>query len=106
MPAGWWGDQRVIRLSLDLCCPTGLNKDASERAVAGASCTAGGFLVGGLGLVLAAGWGSGVPSGVWVPNILSPYATWAYSWISPPSRSRRKTRIFRLIDDMHRDGLS
>ena len=33
-------------------------------------------------------------SGVWVPNILSPYATWAYSWIRPPSRSRRRTRTF------------
>jgi hypothetical protein len=30
---------------------------------------------------------------VWVPNIVSPHATWAYSWIRPPSRSRRRTRI-------------
>ena len=29
---------------------------------------------------------------LWVPNILSPYATWAYSRIRPPSRSRRRTR--------------
>ena len=34
---------------------------------------------------------------LWVPNIPSPYATWAYSWIRPPSRSRRRTRTFRLI---------
>jgi hypothetical protein len=34
---------------------------------------------------------------LWVPNILSPHATWAYSWIRPPSRSRRKTRAFSLI---------
>jgi integrase len=32
--------------------------------------------------------------GVWVPKTLSPYATWAYSWISPPSRSRRRIRTF------------
>ena len=25
---------------------------------------------------------------------LSPYATWEYSWIRPPSRSRRRTRTF------------
>ena len=31
---------------------------------------------------------------LWVPKTLSPYATWAYSWIRPPSRSRRSTRIF------------
>jgi len=31
---------------------------------------------------------------VWVPITLSPHATWAYSWIKPPSRSRRSTRIF------------
>jgi hypothetical protein len=30
---------------------------------------------------------------LWVPEILSPYATWEYSWISPPRRSRRKTRV-------------
>ena len=29
----------------------------------------------------------------WVPNTVSPHATWEYSWIRPPSRSRRKTRI-------------
>ena len=31
---------------------------------------------------------------VWVPNILSPYATWEYSRIRPPSRSLRRTRTF------------
>ena len=30
---------------------------------------------------------------MWVPNIVSPHATWAYSWIRPTSRSRRRTRI-------------
>ncbi len=29
--------------------------------------------------------------GVWVPEALSPYATCAYSWIEPLSRSRRRT---------------
>jgi hypothetical protein len=29
---------------------------------------------------------------VWVPDIRSPHATCAYSWISPPTRSRRTTR--------------
>jgi hypothetical protein len=29
---------------------------------------------------------------VWVPKTRPPHATWAYSWISPPSRSRRTTR--------------
>ena len=28
---------------------------------------------------------------VWVPGIRAPHATCAYSWISPPSRSRRTT---------------
>ena len=28
---------------------------------------------------------------LYVPKIRPPYATWAYSWISPPSRSRRMT---------------
>jgi hypothetical protein len=28
---------------------------------------------------------------LWVPNIVSPHATWAYSWIRPPRRSRRRT---------------
>jgi hypothetical protein len=32
-------------------------------------------------------------SGLWVPEMLSLYATWAYSWIRPPSRSRRQTRM-------------
>ena len=30
---------------------------------------------------------------VWVPKMLSPYATCAYSWIRPPSQSLRRTRI-------------
>lgn len=34
---------------------------------------------------------------LWVPIILSPHATWSYSRISPPSRSRRRTR--RLCPD-------
>jgi len=34
---------------------------------------------------------------LWVPKTLSPHATWAYSWIRPPSRSRRSTRIFAPI---------
>jgi hypothetical protein len=29
---------------------------------------------------------------VWVPNMVSPYATCEYSWIMPTSRSRRRTR--------------
>ena len=29
---------------------------------------------------------------VWVPETMSPHATWAYSWIRPPRRSRRRTR--------------
>jgi predicted metal-dependent enzyme (double-stranded beta helix superfamily) len=36
--------------------------------------------------------GSG-PS-LWMPETLSPHATWAYSWIRPPSRSRLRTRTF------------
>jgi hypothetical protein len=37
--------------------------------------------------------GTGLLS-VWVPRItLSPHATWEYSWIRPPSRSRRRERI-------------
>jgi hypothetical protein len=28
---------------------------------------------------------------LWVPNTVSPHATWAYSWRNPPSRSRRMT---------------
>src|ERR1039457_3129270 len=31
---------------------------------------------------------------LWVPKTLSPYATWAYSRIRPPRRSRRRTRTF------------
>jgi hypothetical protein len=31
---------------------------------------------------------------LWVPETVSPYATWEYSWIRPPSRSRRRTRTF------------
>src|ERR1700756_4100765 len=34
---------------------------------------------------------------LWVPNIPSPHATWAYSWIRPPSRSRLRTRAAGLI---------
>jgi putative transposase len=33
----------------------------------------------------------------WVPNMLSPYAAWAYSRIRPPSRSRRRTRTSGFI---------
>jgi transposase len=33
---------------------------------------------------------------VWMPEIPSPYATWEYSRIRLPSRSRRKTRTFAL----------
>jgi hypothetical protein len=32
-------------------------------------------------------------TGVWVPETVSAYAPWAYSWIRPPSRSLRTTRI-------------
>jgi hypothetical protein len=32
-----------------------------------------------------------VTATVWVPDIWSPHATCAYSWINPPSRSRRVT---------------
>jgi hypothetical protein len=28
-----------------------------------------------------------------VPNTVSPHAAWEYSWIRPPSRSRRRTGI-------------
>jgi hypothetical protein len=31
---------------------------------------------------------------LWVPEILSPYAACEYSWIRPPSRSRRRPRRF------------
>jgi MOSC domain len=31
--------------------------------------------------------------GLWVPETVLPYATWAYSWIRPPSRSLRTMRI-------------
>jgi putative transposase len=30
---------------------------------------------------------------LWVPTIPSPHATWEYSWIRPPSRSRRRMRM-------------
>ena len=30
---------------------------------------------------------------LWVPNTVSLHATWEYSWIRPPSRSCRKTRV-------------
>jgi hypothetical protein len=43
------------------------------------------------------GWlaedGPGLFTLVGAENRVSPYATWAYSWIRPPSRSRRRTRI-------------
>jgi hypothetical protein len=29
---------------------------------------------------------------LWVPKTCPPHATWAYSWTSPPRRSRRATR--------------
>jgi hypothetical protein len=29
--------------------------------------------------------------GVWVPKTRPPHATWAYSWISPPTRSSLTT---------------
>jgi hypothetical protein len=38
-----------------------------------------------------------VHGSVWVPNILSSYATWAYSWIRPPSRSRSRIRTFGSV---------
>lgn len=31
---------------------------------------------------------------LWVPETLSPHATCEYPWIRPPSRSRRRTRMF------------
>src|SRR5215471_3700900 len=31
---------------------------------------------------------------LWVPKTASPYATCEYSWIRPPSRSRRRARTF------------
>jgi hypothetical protein len=31
--------------------------------------------------------------GLWVPKIPSPHATCEYSWIRPPSRSRRRMRM-------------
>jgi hypothetical protein len=30
---------------------------------------------------------------LWVPTIVLPYATWAYSWSRLPGLSRRRTRI-------------
>src|SRR5690348_7731646 len=39
-------------------------------------------------------WDPEQVNGLWVPKTVSPYATWAYSWIRPPSRSRRRTRTF------------
>ncbi len=36
----------------------------------------------------ALAWRLGI---VWVPETLSPHATWAYSWRRPPSLSRRMT---------------
>ena len=41
-------------------------------------------------------WRLIVGRGLWVPVIRSPHAACAYSWISPPSRSRRRTlRVVR-----------
>jgi hypothetical protein len=40
-----------------------------------------------------AGIRGGCRRAVWAPKTLSHHATCEYSWISPPSRSRRKTRI-------------
>jgi hypothetical protein len=34
-----------------------------------------------------------LPSTLWVPRILSRYATCTYSWMMPPSRSRRSGRM-------------
>src|SRR5712672_3017117 len=34
-----------------------------------------------------------------MPNIVSPHATWAYSWMRPPSRSCRRTRILAPAAD-------
>ncbi len=51
----------------------------------------------GIAAPYAAGLGGGPAATVWVPKTLSPHATWAYSWIRPPSRSRRSTRIFAPI---------
>jgi hypothetical protein len=47
----------------------------------------------------AAGGGTGAAA-LWVPKMLSHYATCAYSWISRPSRSRRsiRTRPLRQAD--------
>jgi len=36
---------------------------------------------------------------LWVPNTVSLHATWAYSWIRLPSRSRRRTRILEPAAD-------
>ncbi len=33
---------------------------------------------------------------LWVPESVSPYATCEYSWIRPPSRSRRRMRVLSL----------
>ena len=35
---------------------------------------------------------NGLLATLWVPETPSPHATWVYSWIRPPSRSRRRTR--------------
>lgn len=48
---------------------------------------AGGFEVG-----TATAWRY-VEETVWVPKMPSPHATCEYSWIRPPSRSRRRTRM-------------
>jgi hypothetical protein len=47
---------------------------------------------GGWALAQCPVWPVGVVMIVWVPITLSRYATWEYSQIRPPSRSRRRTR--------------
>ena len=42
----------------------------------------------------AAQWDPADRRSLWVPKTLSPYATWEYSRIRPPRRSRRRTRTF------------
>jgi hypothetical protein len=46
-----------------------------------------------LGLSIPVGGFAAGYSIVWVPETVSPHATCVYSWIRPPSRSRRRTRI-------------
>ena len=37
-----------------------------------------------------------VPAALWVPETASPYATWVYSRMKPPRRSRRRTRMLLI----------